>query len=64
MTVKEFVGTQSEFVGAENRMTFDVARGDCDCERLTVWNYDTFARLEIINWKAQVDERCIVLFVA
>lgn len=63
MTVKEFVGAQAESTIAENRMTFEVITEDSRYDVLTVENYETFAELSIIQWKADVRYSRIILFV-
>ena len=63
MTVKEFVGAQSESTIAENRMTFEVITKDSRYDVLTVENYETFAELPIIAWKADVRYSRIILLV-
>ena len=63
MTVKEFVGAQSESTIAENRMTFEVITKDSRYDVLTVENYETFAELPIIAWKVDVRYSRIILLV-
>lgn len=48
MTVKEFVGTQSEF--ASKRLKFTV-----DGVLLTVWNFDMLAGKTVALWGMYVD---------